>query len=230
MSKGMATFTLFGKLATVSGLVFPLSELRAGGSTICTSVGCTTLPPYKINMIQLDIVVTFFGVAVKKPVVPIAVYLALFTVHTYDIHVALWHVSGVWWRFDVEWLAMGGEKPFEYRPITSLIWLRVGMLLCGVKLESVWISEIRWQLVLLGCSKSYSTHVEIGSRLDGYMVLTEYNRPKATSRLRGYYINQALVAFVAWLWDWCLPLWASFRFVVGRHPVIALHHVTVTVS
>ncbi len=43
ISKGMATFTLSGKLATVSGLVFPLSGLWTGGSTIYTSVGCTTL-------------------------------------------------------------------------------------------------------------------------------------------------------------------------------------------
>ncbi len=53
----MATFTLFGKLATLSGLVFPLSELWAGGSTICSSVGCTTL----LSHAQIELQRTCFG-------------------------------------------------------------------------------------------------------------------------------------------------------------------------
>jgi hypothetical protein len=81
---------LSGERANVSRPIFPLSGVGAddrSDDVVFTSGGCTTLPSLQVIVIQLDIVVTFFGVAVKEPVELIEVYLALFTAHTYDIHV-----------------------------------------------------------------------------------------------------------------------------------------------
>lgn len=92
MSEGISIFMLSGDCADVLWTVFSPSVVADDGSDGggYTSVFCTTLPSLQVNMIQLAIVVTFFGVAVKKPVEALEVYLVLFTVHTYDNHVTLY--------------------------------------------------------------------------------------------------------------------------------------------